>query len=182
VNNPYRVPLPPLDEQNFRDAKFVKLFIGNDKISNVLDIGIENHLISILKRHFVGIKIDNTSKDIDFDVDKLSGSYDTVFCFEVIEHLFNPLHLLIEIKKVLKDSGYLYLSVPKKKPLFLQGTCHFHEFYKKDLVNLVEWAGFKIIRESIIMERPLWRYFLGIRLFLRLFFERRFYLKLEKIK
>jgi 2-polyprenyl-3-methyl-5-hydroxy-6-metoxy-1,4-benzoquinol methylase len=38
--------------------------------------------------------------------------FDTVLCFETIEHLTNPYNCLLHIKKMLKTNGTLYLSVP----------------------------------------------------------------------
>jgi SAM-dependent methyltransferase len=37
---------------------------------------------------------------------------DVALCFETMEHLTNPYNALIEIKKVLKPDGTLYLSIP----------------------------------------------------------------------
>jgi SAM-dependent methyltransferase len=37
---------------------------------------------------------------------------DAAFCLEVLEHLGNPHHCLVEIKKLVKPDGEVYLSVP----------------------------------------------------------------------
>lgn len=41
-----------------------------------------------------------------------NGSFDLVVCSEVIEHLFDPDHLLMEINRVLALSGHLILTTP----------------------------------------------------------------------
>lgn len=37
---------------------------------------------------------------------------DVAFCFETMEHLTNPYNVLVEIKRILKPDGVLYLSIP----------------------------------------------------------------------
>jgi ubiquinone/menaquinone biosynthesis C-methylase UbiE len=40
--------------------------------------------------------------------------FDKILCSEVIEHVLDPLPLLIEMKRVLKDDGVLSLSIPNE--------------------------------------------------------------------
>lgn len=40
------------------------------------------------------------------------GQVDTALCFEMFEHLTNPYNFVFEMKKVLKEDGTLYFSVP----------------------------------------------------------------------
>jgi len=40
------------------------------------------------------------------------GSFDCVFCLELLEHLTAPVDLLVEIRRVLTDSGRAVVSVP----------------------------------------------------------------------
>lgn len=40
------------------------------------------------------------------------GSFDCVFCLELLEHLTAPLKLLVEIRRVLADTGRAVVSVP----------------------------------------------------------------------
>lgn len=62
----------------------------------------------------------------DLSYDYFSQSYfnvtnktaDYALCFETIEHLSNPYHTLIEIKKILKLDGICYLTIPH------QSICH----------------------------------------------------------
>lgn len=152
-------------------------FINTKELGSVLDIGARNPLTETLEKYY-SIKITNT--DIDLDVGKLSGKFDTVFCFEVIEHLFNPLHLLFEIKKVLKNDGRLFLSTPKGKPHFLWFKHHFHELYETELRNLIDRAGFKIIKLKYYRVIPLWNGFTGIRPFIRMFLQRKLIAQLIK--
>lgn len=40
------------------------------------------------------------------------GQVDVVLCFEMFEHLTNPYNFVFEMKRVLKEGGMLYFSVP----------------------------------------------------------------------
>ncbi|MCK4357204.1 MAG: methyltransferase domain-containing protein [Candidatus Cloacimonetes bacterium] len=174
--NPYMHDTPKT-KYKVKDAKLTADFIGYRDFGKVLDIGCRNPKGEYFEKYYK-IKLDNIV--IDLDIGKLYGSYDTVFCFEVIEHLFNPLHLLLEIRKILKDNGKLFLTTPRHKPYFLRCKRHFHEFYKVDLVNLIKRAEFKIVRFQFTRRRELWRWFFGFRPFLRLIFGGTFYIELEK--
>jgi SAM-dependent methyltransferase len=44
--------------------------------------------------------------------DKFSGTFDVIFCGEVIEHLFSPDALLEDLKEMLSSNGLLLLSTP----------------------------------------------------------------------
>jgi SAM-dependent methyltransferase len=175
--SPYAHDLLPESEGTRRSARFIIDFIGNRKLGKVLDIGCPNPLGALLEKHY-NLKLDNT--EIDLDIGELSGKYDTIFCFEVIEHLFNPLHFLFQIRRVLKDDGRLYITTPKCKPYFLWSKVHFHEFHQRELIDLIERARLKTVRMKCVKVRPLCWYFTGFRPFLRLFFERRFLIESKK--
>lgn len=175
-SNPYRHITPKYKTTN-GDIKLIAKFIGiHRNLGKVLDIGSSNPKGKGLEKHF-GIEIDNTT--LDLDINELYGSYDTVFCFEVIEHVFNSLHLLLEIKKVLKIGGRLFITTPKHRPYLLRGKEHFHEFYKVDLLNLAERAGFKIMKFRVIRRRLFWTLCYGVEPLINLIFGN-FYLELAK--
>lgn len=41
--------------------------------------------------------------------------FDAAFCLETLEHLSNPYHCLVEIKKLVKEGGDIFLSIPTEK-------------------------------------------------------------------
>ena len=77
--------------------------------------------------------------DIPFADDFLSkhGQVDVVFSFEMFEHLTNPYNFVYEMKRILKEDGLLYFSVPHE----LDG----HNTYYPGLIypveNLMEFFG-----------------------------------------
>jgi SAM-dependent methyltransferase len=99
------------------------------------------------------------------------GSFDLVVAGEIVEHLiFDPMHLLVESRRVLAEGGYLLLSTPNAASLacvakVLDGTVnpqiywqykrpdpldpeigHVHEYTAVELGRTVEAAGFRIER------------------------------------
>ena len=141
-----------------------------------LDIGDRTPFTDQLEAHYHCLFANTT---IDLDEGKLTGEYDVITALEIIEHLFNPLHLLKEISSVLKESGKLYLSTPKGKPHFLWSKDHFHEMNEKSLMSLINRAGFKVIRKDEIRIQPVSFYFRGIRPLFRLIYERHWLMELE---
>ncbi len=137
--------------------------------SRGLDIGERSSLTAQLES-FLNCPFDSTA--VDLDVDPLTGRYDVVTCFEIIEHLFNPLHLLLQIREIMAPAGRLYLSTPSRKPHFLWSPSHFHEMSFHSIKALFDRAGFTILRQQKITIFPWWFYFKGVRPLLRAFYER----------
>jgi methionine biosynthesis protein MetW len=97
---------------------------------SILDIGCGNgFLISELTKHGIlcqgtdvsaeAVKLCNEKgvKATQTDVDNSnlpfnSENFDVVICSEVIEHLFDPDHVLEEIRRVLAQKGFLVLTTP----------------------------------------------------------------------
>jgi SAM-dependent methyltransferase len=153
-------------------------YIGNLS-GRVLDVGERNPLTKRLENHF-NLKIDSTMGDLDrmFICDKSSVKtgnpvYDIVIFSHVIEHLFNPLFCLQNIKKVMHNESILIISTPIKPEFITTGTGHFHEMDEYRFKKLVQRAGFKIIRweKFHIYNNFTWKRFTGIRPFIRMFYK-----------
>ncbi|NTV02381.1 MAG: class I SAM-dependent methyltransferase [Chlorobiaceae bacterium] len=136
-----------------------------------LDIGDRTPMTGMLEELF-GCRFDTTS--VDLDTGALDGSYPVVAAFEVLEHLYNPLHLLLEARKVLDPgaASRLFVSTPAWKPLFLQSPDHFHEMPRRSLESLFDRAGFTVVRRGEFRIRPFGFCLTGIRPLLRCMFER----------
>lgn len=86
-------------------------------------------------------------------------SFDTVVCFEVLEHTKDPRVVLQEMNRILKDKGKLYVSVPnwfgwdriKTISIFrkifssLSTGSHLHFYSPKDWQKIWEQENFRVI-------------------------------------
>ena len=90
---------------------------------------------------------------------------DHILIFEVLEHLFNPLHLLLKAKEALNSGGRVYITVPRR-PCWLWNDKHFHEFDAYRFGALLKRAGFRVaahtkwrIKQRKFGVRPVIRFF-----------------------
>ncbi|MFH1093213.1 MAG: methyltransferase domain-containing protein [Candidatus Omnitrophota bacterium] len=84
-----------------------------------------------------------------------ANSYDLIVLHDTIEHVLNPREMLIEIRRILKPDGVVYINTPDIQSLASRvlkarwwGINRHHLFYfsRKTLNRLLEAAGFKSIR------------------------------------
>ena len=128
---------------------------------NVLDIGERNMLTEKLENYF-NVKIHNTTGDLDVEFNCPDLKYDFVIYSNVIEHQFNPLFTLQNIRNVMKDDGVLLIDTPLKPHWITWPISHFHEFDQYRFNMLMKRANFIQYyskyywkRVSIIGLRPL---------------------------
>ncbi|MCD4761810.1 class I SAM-dependent methyltransferase, partial [bacterium] len=79
----------------------------------------------------------------------IKNKYDSVCCFDVLEHIPDDKKTIKKINTILKPNGYLFITVPAYK--FLYGPHdkalkHLRRYDKKELKKNIKQAGFKIIR------------------------------------
>jgi len=93
--------------------------------------------------------------DLNKDFNFTKKKFDTIIASEIIEHMDNPLHFLIECKKLLKNKGVIILTTPNSLGLSefqraLRGSAkrnysqHLYSWNKDNIKALVERAGLKI--------------------------------------
>lgn len=94
---------------------------------------------------------------------KINNKFDCIFLFNTLEHLGQPLEILLEIKKLLKLFGLVYISVPcidalvnrvmHEKGGVFGGHTHLQFFSIKTLSLLLQKIGFEVLDyETIITE------------------------------
>lgn len=120
-------------------------------------IDINAHAIEIAKKKY---------PDINFrvmDFFDLEGEYDVIYMQHVIEHIENPEKALLKLKSLLKSGGKLILTCPNNWAYVSKSICwlmnkkfcydptHIHEFNPKELVSIVEEAGFNRLK---LLTRP----------------------------
>ncbi|HLO59037.1 MAG TPA: hypothetical protein VK172_14830 [Lentimicrobium sp.] len=113
----------------------------------VLDIGEHNLFTDVLQGYFEKATIENTWGDLDMGLNCLFPIYNYVHYNNVIEHQFNPLRTLLDIKEVLSLSGTLILGTPIKPSWITSAKCHFHEMDEYRFKKLIARAGFEIFDE-----------------------------------
>jgi ubiquinone/menaquinone biosynthesis C-methylase UbiE len=104
--------------------------------------------------------IDHTNKYLTADAHELpfpKDSFNAVIAIDVLEHLHDPLKAILEIKRILKKGGILYLSVPLEgslwtihglssrigfRPKYIYAS-HIQQYSNHDIVKLLEQAGYK---------------------------------------
>ena len=166
-----------------RHALMLNYFREHRLSGRILDIGENNPFTELLRKE-LRLEIDNTN--VDLDVESFAGTenmciYDNILCLDVLEHLFNPLFVMLQFHDVLKDDGKVYVSVPRR-PKILWTSVHFHEFDTYRFNLLLNRAGFKTrSKMRYSFRRPWFQYLLGARPFLRLFFEHGWLYELTKI-
>ena len=167
-----------LSEKNSAHTKIINL-VGSNK--RILEFGCASGYMSkVLKEKFncelVGLEINREDakeaetycKEVivgDIEnlewCEKLSGSrFDVAIFADVLEHLKDPKAVLIEVKNVLSEDGYILVSVPniantsirlelllgsfEYEELGILDNTHLKYFTLKSLINLIEDAGFYI--------------------------------------
>ncbi len=102
----------------------------------------------------------------DIENTAIKGSYDAVFCLEVLEHLHRPVEVLRKLSEVLAPGGYIVVSLPNEsnvfhslKNVFAKNPAHLHTFNDKKAHKLFEETGLVVHRQ---MPLPLLPEFPGL--------------------
>ncbi|MFC1912155.1 class I SAM-dependent methyltransferase [Chloroflexota bacterium] len=97
------------------DGQFTSRLFQVPKVKEIYGVDIvENHVDMARARGIKAYKIDVDSDNLPFK----SGFFDAIVCGEVIEHLFDPDHLLDEIYRVLSNTGFCVLTTPNLAALY----------------------------------------------------------------
>jgi hypothetical protein len=128
-----------------------------------LDIGDKNYIGT-----YLGIEGNTLPYDFNFAISAPADRYKTITCFEVLEHIMNPLDFMFFLSERLDDDGRLYLSTPVLPFIsWYQWNEHFTEYKEVNLEILFEYAGFKIVRKRVFRPFKWWFYFTGFRLMMK---------------
>lgn len=150
------------------DGTFTRVILGRSRADLVVGIDILPASISYAKKRFA------KNKKLKFKVADAENlpfkkeEFDAVFALEVLEHVFEPKTVLVEIKRVLKKNGYVVFLVPTENLLFKfiwffwvrtrgkiwQGT-HVQKFDHENLEKLIENLSFEIVANKSFLIRML---------------------------
>ena len=140
------------------DGVFTKVILDKSRADKVIGIDVLERSIAWATKHW------KHEKHLEFEVvdaHKLpfkNKEFDAVFALEVLEHVFEPVKVLGEVKRVLKNNGYIIFLVPAETFLFkfiwyfwtkytksrIWKETHIHAYSGNFMVKLVRVLGFKI--------------------------------------
>jgi ubiquinone/menaquinone biosynthesis C-methylase UbiE len=130
---------------------------GNDlKVARAL--GFNVHGVDIDKN-----SVKKLSKEFDVKLMKgnkipyKSGSFDVVFCDNVLEHMKEPSKQIAEMARVLKKGGKLVIVTPDPSQTtsyfsnFWADQTHIRPYHRVAVENLLKTHGFKIARSKVVV-------------------------------
>lgn len=89
-----------------------------------------------------GVKTDYMG-DINYPIKGLP-QFDTVFCLEVMEYIWNPAMALYNISKFLKPNGILYISFHFLFPHHDPSDIDYLRYTRRGIERLLKETGFKV--------------------------------------
>ncbi|MBI4058838.1 class I SAM-dependent methyltransferase [Candidatus Microgenomates bacterium] len=149
------------------DGTFTKVVWEKTKAKKLIGIDVLKSSIEYAKKRF---KNNNGMEFHVADAHNLpfkTGEFDAVFCLEALEHVIDPLRVLQEIHRVLKNGGYAIVLVPSENWLFhsvvwplwqkwpgknIWQHTHLHNFSNGFLEELVAESGFhlKVVKKFLL--------------------------------
>jgi 2-polyprenyl-3-methyl-5-hydroxy-6-metoxy-1,4-benzoquinol methylase len=140
------------------DGVFTKEILDASGAKKIIGIDVLKKSVDWANKHW------HKEKKIEFkvgDAHKINfkaNEFDAVFALEVLEHVFEPVSVLQEIRRVLKKDGYAVFLVPAETLLFkiiwffwtkytksrIWKETHVHAYSSDFLVKLVKAVGFKV--------------------------------------
>jgi SAM-dependent methyltransferase len=144
---------------NFKNKKILESNCGAGVILDILKnkAKFRAGLDSIHYKNYLANKVDKFFTSID-KINKSNIKFDIVLSLSELEHKYNPLNFLEQIKSVLTQNGTLVLRVPNYDNIYkyLCGndflkydfrTSHNFYFSRKSLFFIYKKVGFKIFKE-----------------------------------
>lgn len=157
--------------------------------------GIDFSTVAVAKARQNGI--DAKVGDLDQGIPEADKRYDLVVAGDLIEHVFDPISLLKEMNRVLKDDGYLIFSVPhdwsvmvrlraligrsyQEINYFRTGSCKHHTSFSNRLLKfMLRQSNFRVVGQYRITNIGHLKQVTS--LWLPLLFTNEFVIKAEKI-
>lgn len=143
------------------DGVFSKVILDKTGAEKVIGIDVLESSVDWANRHW------KRNKRLEFKVgdahklDFKANTFEAVFIMEVLEHVFDPIEVLKEVKRVLKKGGYAIFLVPTESLLFrivwflwsfyrgkIWKETHIHAYRNDYLIRLCEQVDFTVERNK----------------------------------
>ncbi len=140
------------------DGVFSKVILDAAGARQLTGIDVLRSSVDWANRHWKNSKMKFQVGDAH-DLKFPASTFDAVFALEVLEHVFDPLKVFREVKRVLKKGGYAIFLVPSDNFLFsviwwfvtnfwwarIWQNCHVQSFSQKNpLAKVVAKSGLKV--------------------------------------
>lgn len=140
------------------DGTFTKIILERSKAGKVIGIDVLPKSVAWAKRRFARSRKMSFRVADAHNLPYTDKHFDAVFCLETLEHVEDPVKVVKEMYRVLKDDGYMVILVPSENLIFRtlwpfwvmtrgkvwKGT-HLNKFSADKVLKVIESAGFKIV-------------------------------------
>lgn|GEM_PF-2677758 len=122
--------------------------------ADVLGVDADEKAIATARKKYgtTGVRFDKVASTLPLPFP--SGHFRVIHCYDVLEHVDDPLTLLAEFRRVLEPGGSLRLEVPHPvserfltalRPSYPAEIGHLTVFTRTDLLSVAKAAGFQIV-------------------------------------
>lgn len=144
------------------DGTFTKIIVDRSKAKKVIGIDALKKSVSFSKKRFARSKAMTFRVADAHNLPFENNTFDAVYCLETLEHVEDPIRVIKEMYRVLKDEGYVVVLVPSENWLFKfivwplwtlgkgkiwRGT-HLNHFSSNQVLDVIRKNGFEIIENK----------------------------------
>lgn len=105
-------------------------------------------------KHTIQRGIDKVVKSSPYNLPFQSKTFDVITIFDALEHIEDDLKVLKELKRILKDDGIIFITVPAFQFLWSEhdvALSHFRRYNFKSLSAVIKQAGLLNVRYSYMI-------------------------------